>query len=314
MWGLPVAKEKAEEVRKKLKKLGLLAQGYIPEKTASKVIFPLKKYYPGAVKYDFRKRERKKSLKELFGIGSFDLMGNVAVVYIPEELWEKRKEIGEQLLKLYKGLTTVYARKGKVEGEFRVRPLELIAGRPKEAFHREHGLSFLLDPRKVYFSPRQATERLRIAKLASQLKASRIGVFFAGIGPLAVYLEKFNPHAKEIYAIEKNYWAVFYMVKNLEINGCRKVRAILADVREAAWDLPPLDLLLMPLPKGSLEFLEEARAVLKEGGLSVIYVASKETELKEKLEKIKKYFKIKKVRKELQIGPREYRFVVYAEL
>ena len=70
--------------------------------------------------------------------------------------------------KAFPRLRTVALDKG-VKGELRVRDLEVIAGGPgTETTHLEYGIKLLVDPAKVYFNPRLANERSRIASLVRQ--------------------------------------------------------------------------------------------------------------------------------------------------
>src|SRR4030095_2082171 len=57
-------------------------------------------------------------------IGSFDIVGDIAIVEIPDELEQKERMIGEALLKVHKNLKTVLKKLGPMEGEFRVRSEE----------------------------------------------------------------------------------------------------------------------------------------------------------------------------------------------
>ena len=55
-----------------------------------------------------------------------------------------------------------------VEGEFRTRDLEIIAGDDKtETEYKESGCRFIVDVRKAFFSPRLSSERIRISELVN---------------------------------------------------------------------------------------------------------------------------------------------------
>ena len=58
---------------------------------------------------------------------SFDIIGDVVIVEIPEDLEAHKKEIGQATLQFTKR-KTVYMKKSAVKGVTRVRELELIAG------------------------------------------------------------------------------------------------------------------------------------------------------------------------------------------
>ena len=99
---------------------------------------------------------------------AYDVIGDVVIVEIPEELQIHKKEIGEALLGFTKR-RTIYMKKSKVKGVTRVRDLELLAGEDNPVtIHREHGTRLKLDVKKVYFSPRLATERKRVADLVRE--------------------------------------------------------------------------------------------------------------------------------------------------
>ena len=100
--------------------------------------------------------------------GSFDLIGDVAIVEIPDELAHRMQDIVEALVELYPRIKTVYGKGSARNGVYRLRELKLIYGDEKETEHKENGYRIRLDVRKVYFSPRVANERQRIAK---QVKA-----------------------------------------------------------------------------------------------------------------------------------------------
>ena len=56
-----------------------------------------------------------------------------------------------------------------VKGEFRVRDLEVVAGDDRlETIHQEYGIRLLVDPSRVYFNPRLAGERHRVASLVRE--------------------------------------------------------------------------------------------------------------------------------------------------
>ncbi len=59
---------------------------------------------------------------------SFDIIGNIAVIKIPDCLLIKKKLIGDTLLSNVSNLKTVLLQKTAVDGEYRLRGLELIAG------------------------------------------------------------------------------------------------------------------------------------------------------------------------------------------
>lgn len=200
-------------------------------------------------------------------IASFDIIGDIAIMEIPRELEPKDSQIGEALLKVHRNIKTVLKKQGPMEGEFRVRKLQRIAGEERtETIYKESGLKMKLDVSKVYFSVRLAHERLRIAKLVSD--GERVLVLFAGVGPFALVIANTNPNAK-IVAVEINPDAVRYMEENIVLNKIKNVEAIEGDVRDLMridFVRGSFDRIIMPLPKTASAFLDVAFSVVKDGG------------------------------------------------
>jgi tRNA (guanine37-N1)-methyltransferase len=309
VYAVKVKRGEAQEKLEELRARGDYDGSRKPSREGKFVFLPVKRKLEGAVEKELHTRRRRTSLKREFGISSFDVVGDVAVILIPREQWKDRGKIAARLMSVYPHLKSVFARTGVVSGEFRLPQLELIAGAGSETVHVENGLEFRLDVTKAYFSPRQSSERKQLTEYVK--KGDVAAVFFAGIGPIPVYFSKFTG-AREIYALEANPDAVRYMKENIRINRCENVEVLGGDVRQRFRDVPPCDLVVLPLPMGSWGFAEEAAAVLKEGGRAIFYVGSKEEELESKLSKVRKLFGVDEVRKEIQIAPRVFRFVVHA--
>jgi tRNA (guanine37-N1)-methyltransferase len=273
------------------------------------VFIPVKGELPGAVEKELPLRPRKNSLREAFGIGSFDIIGDIVVILIPDRQWKDRDRIASHLVSIYPHVEAVYARRGAIGGEFRLPNLKLITGKGSETVHTERGLRFRLDVTKAYFSPRQSSEREKLLRYVKS--GDVVAVFFAGIGPIPIYFSKFT-EAKTIHAIEINPAACEYMRDNIRLNDCGNVQVVCGDASKEYCGIPPCDLVVLPLPLGSGKFVKEASAVLKPGGRAIFYVGSTEEELKKKLEGIKAKFEIVEVRREIQIAPRVFRFVIHA--
>jgi tRNA (guanine37-N1)-methyltransferase len=222
-------------------------------------------------------------------ITSFDIIGDIAVIDIPDELAKKEKEIGNALLQVHKNIKTVCKRSGIHEGAYRVRHVEVIAGENRtETTHKEAGVTLKLDVNEVYFTPRLCHERERIA---AQVKPGEtIGAFFAGVGPFPLVIVKKQPNV-HIYAIELNPAAFEYLKYNINVNGAGgSIYPICGDVREIA---PPLlkdrcDRILMPLPKGGEDFLDVAMECAKKGCIIHFYqFAPEEDPFSEAIKKVR---------------------------
>ncbi|MEW6722525.1 MAG: class I SAM-dependent methyltransferase family protein, partial [Candidatus Micrarchaeota archaeon] len=204
---------------------------------------------------------------------SFDIVGDIAIVEIPETLEGNEKKIGEALLKVHKNVRTVLKKLGGMEGEYRVRRFACIAGDDRtETVYMESGVKMRLDLAKVYFSPRLAHERGRIAEIVKD--GERVLVLFAGVGPFALVIAKQKPKSK-VAAVELNPDAVRYMRENIALNKLKNVEALEADAGAldfgAIGGAGSFDRVIMPLPKSAHEFLVIAFAALRDGGTVHFY-------------------------------------------
>ncbi len=244
----------------------------------------------------------------------FDIIGDVAIIEIPEELESKKLIIAKALLKVHPSVKTVCRKLSEREGAFRLRELEILVGKSTETEHKECGCIYRLDVAKAYFSPREATERQRIA---SQVKPKEtVMVFFAGVGPYAIMIAK-KKNAR-VYAIEMNTDAVKYMRENVRINRVQeKVEPVLGDVKKVSKQFyGKCDRVIMPLPKEGYKFLPEAFMCLKpKGGIIHFYSYAHEDDLFSEAESLVKKaaknavrsIRVLDKRKVLPYGPRVFK-------
>jgi len=260
-------------------------------------------------------------------IRGFDIIGNIAIIEIPRELIKKQKLIGNTLLKLHKNISSVFKKGAAYSGKFRTRKLIWLAGKTsKEALYKENNIRLKLDVEKVYFSPRLANDRLRVARQVQV--GERILVLFSGCGPYTFTLSK-NTQAKEIYAIELNPVAHKYALENQRLNRSNNTAIIHGDAKKELEKIITknkktnlknqlkFDRILMPLPKGAEEFLNIALKVTKKNSIIHFYDFQKENEFNKSEEKIisvcktsKKRCKILSIVKCGQNAPRTYRICV----
>mgnify|MGYP003876788623 CR=1 FL=1 len=221
---------------------------------------------------------------------SYDIIGSrgkaVAIIEIPEELRPYEAEIAEAIMELHRSVKSVLAKESGRAGDYRLRRLRLIAGDPDtEVIHKEAGCLFKLDPMKVYFSPREATERGRIASKVAE--GERILVMFSGVGPYPIRIAKLRGDV-DITAVELNPDAHNYCVENIHLNRVEdKVHPILGDVRDVCPRLEGgFDRIVMPLPLGAYRFLDLAIPLLGEGGILHFYHWAREPSLFEEAERL----------------------------
>jgi tRNA (guanine37-N1)-methyltransferase len=204
---------------------------------------------------------------------AIDFVGDIAIVEIPPELSTYKKEIGEAILKAHKQTSTVLAKSGAVEGVYRLRDFEVIAGAEKTAtVYREYCCVYHVDVAKAYFSPRLSTEHNRIA---SQVRDGETVVdLFAGVGPFAIPIAKKHENVR-VYAVDVNPDAIALLKKNIAVNRAEKqVVPLLGDARQVVREQlsGKADRVIMNLPETALEFVDVACEALKpDGGIMHYY-------------------------------------------
>ncbi|AHF80041.1 tRNA (guanine(37)-N1)-methyltransferase Trm5b [Thermococcus paralvinellae] len=301
MFGVKVHKLEGEKVRRKLIELGILDKEHKVKRDGEFLIFPVKEKVEGfeIVETEFELVEKRPhSYREVVNVpehlklllpSSFDIIGDIAVIELPKELMQYGNQIGEAILKVHKHIKAVFAKGSAVSGEFRVRELIHLAGEERtETLHKENGIKLRLDIAKVYFSPRLATERMRVFKKAKE--GEIVFDMFAGVGPYSILLAK---KVRLVFACDINPWAIKYLEENKRLNKTPNIIPILGDVRKVAEQIKA-DRVIMNLPKFAHEFLREAMLSVKSGGIIHYYGFSHEDNLFDEHEE-----KIKTVAREL---------------
>ena len=217
---------------------------------------------------------------------SFDIIGHILLVKLHEALLPCRKVIGEALEKGFKHVRTV-ALEEKVEGEFRVRRLSHLAGDSVfETIHKENGLRYELDPTNVYFSPRLATERMRVVDAINERmevggKREDVLDMFAGVGPFSLLVAK-RTGVKRVVAVDKNPYAIEYLKRNIRHNHITNVEPHLGDAAERAGFFARtkerFQRIIMNFPSHPDPFFAPALKVLDEDGIIHFYRITEQSE------------------------------------
>jgi len=249
---------------------------------------------------------------------AFDVVGDIAIV--------EPEADGAKILQEHKNVNVVLAKKGDVEGEFRIREYSILASRPEardftdvpgimrpkkltETVHKENGCRFKVDPTEAYFSVRLSTERARIASLVK--KGEKVLVMFAGIGPYPIVIAK-AAEPELVVGIELNPYAVRFFQENIELNKLvGKVHAIEGDVKDIIPKMKEdFDRIVMPLPKESESFLYLAMKRVRKMGTIHLYKILHENDLDAFVQKIKKEVSRAKVDvvKAGEYAPGSYRY------
>jgi tRNA (guanine37-N1)-methyltransferase len=244
-----VPKEEGESVRRRLLSEGFLRTELEIGSEKDSLFIPITDRIDlgyGIEERDFKEREKTISdYKDLLDVpdglrdllpSSMDIIGDIAITRLPEELEDYKSDVGAAIAKTHNA-KTVAIDKG-VEGDLRLRELELVFGSETHTIHREFGLTFELDVAKVYFSPRLSTERKRIA---DRLREGETVIdMFSGIGPFSIMIARFaNPG--RVYAIDINPDAIRFLNRNIARNRIEKVVSILGDAREILKSLEKAD-------------------------------------------------------------------------
>ncbi len=251
---------------------------------------------------------------------SFDIIGTIAIIKIPESLASKRKLIADALIEEIRPVKSVFCQVSAIEGDYRLRKLELISGENSPiTVYKEHGCTFKVDVINTYFSPRLSTERLRIAKLTEPNEV--IVNMFGGVGTFSIIISRYNKSAK-VYSIDSNPIAIDMCRQNIEINKLRgNVFPVLGDAeQEIHKGLKGIaKRVLMPLPEKAKDFVDAAISSLENGTGMIHYFchvgadnkkAAVQNGIIDTSESFSKFdHTIRNVRVVREVGPRFYQIV-----
>lgn len=198
-------------------------------------------------------------------VRAFDILGDMAILIVPDELVAKEKIIAEKILELHNNIKVVAKRDGNYQGEFRTIPLKVLAGEDrKETLYKENNSFLFLNPEVCYFSARSANERKRIAGLVK--KGEDVLVMFSGVGPFPIVIAR-NSEVGSVVGIEKNPASHEYAERNVKKNKLQNVEVVCGDVHEVVPELgKKFDRVCMPLPKSAEDFLDTAFLAIKPKG------------------------------------------------
>lgn len=307
MLGVKAAVKDAERVRRELVKLDAFNSGLKIRREKNFVVLPVKiekikelqKFK--TLEVDFEAQETRKKFSDYLGEflspgeiqlvrTSFDIVGDIVIIEIPEELEKHERRLAESLMLAHRSIKTVFKKGSEIRGEERVRELKFLAGENKtETLYKEHGCRFKVDVSKVYFSPRLSYERQRILE---QVKDGEVIVdLFAGVGPFSILLAKYRD--VKAYAIDINPVAFGYLKENIRLNKVEdRVMPLLGDAREAA-PRNAASRVIMNLPKSADRYLDLAFDILKEGVVHFYAISPEQDLYDSKAEFIKKIAKEK---------------------
>ena len=244
---------------------------------------------------------------------SFDTIGDIVILEIPENLQDKKQIIGDAALKFTKR-KAIYMKKSAIKGTTRVRDLEFLSGVDDSVtIHKEHGARLKLDVREVYFSPRLATERKRV--MESVKDGEKILDMFCGIGPFPIVIAR-NKNVN-ITAVDINESAIRYLNENIKLNKLEgHIETYCGDIREVSKSFKlKFDRIIMNLPGLAYTFLDVAVNLIKDSGIIHYYEFSDTYEqgikrLKDACGKVGKEVEIINTRKVKSTSPGEWHVAI----
>jgi tRNA (guanine37-N1)-methyltransferase len=256
---------------------------------------------------------------------AIDFIGDIAIIEVPPELAEHKTTIGEAIMKAHKQTHTVLAKSGAIEGVYRLRDFEVVAGIEKTAtIHREYGCSYHVDLAKAYFSPRLSSEHNRVTAQVDE--GETVIDLFTGVGPFAIQIAK-NHENVRIYAVDVNPDAVAMLKRNIALNRAEKqVIPILGDAWQVVGErlLNVADRVIMNLPETAIKYVNVAcEALSANGGIMHYYEFTKGSEpldtakfrlteaVSHSNRRVKKILLAKTVR---EVAPHTWQVVVDAEI
>ena len=264
-WCIQVSRQCAEEKRQELIRSGLLDKTLKPRAKGDVILFPVTEYLDGAERCSFPAHPIEEELPR------HELIGGIAVMQ------ERDISGAERLLASRPSLHTILYPESQVEGDFRTRRFEVLAGLPTtKTRYTEYGLTLAIDLEAAYFSARLASERRRI--LSRMSPGERVLDMFAGVGPFALTLAG---SASFVVASDINPAAVLLMKENIRRNKTERVLPVLSDANRLPVLLPwVFDRVIMNFPLYAYRFLPSALRLCRPGGTIHCYaLVSREGEL-----------------------------------
>jgi tRNA (guanine37-N1)-methyltransferase len=196
---------------------------------------------------------------------AYDLIGDIAILEIPQEIAQHARLIGTTFHNLHPNFKTVLAKRGAVSGTTRIREYTLLSGEHRtKTIHTEYGCRLAVDIEKAYFSPRLLEEHHRIAQL---VKTGELVVdMFCGVGPFAIHITR--QKQAQVIAIDINPAAIELLKESITLN--KLIGTIIPTVADARSYVKNnrlrADRIIMNHPSGASEFIPDACSVLKSGG------------------------------------------------
>ncbi len=220
----------------------------------------------GAAPTQYRELVELSEAERAFLPRSFDVIGDIVLIRVPDELASRSAAIGEALLRFVPNARIVGADHG-VHGPDRVRRLERIAGAGSwSTRHRENGIEIDVDVERAYFSPRLAREHARVA--SSVRDGEEVFDLCCGVGPFALAIAR-DGRARTVWAVDHNPAAIELLVASAaRLGRGDRLRPVRADVASFLAEGRPCDRAVLNLPHEGIKYLASvARSVRPAGAI-----------------------------------------------
>eukprot|EP01097_Dermamoeba_algensis_P009614 TRINITY_DN6835_c0_g1_i1.p1 TRINITY_DN6835_c0_g1~~TRINITY_DN6835_c0_g1_i1.p1 ORF type:complete len:351 (+),score=71.84 TRINITY_DN6835_c0_g1_i1:35-1087(+) len=153
-------------------------------------------------------------------ISSFETIGHIAHLNLRDEHQPHKYLIGQVILKKNPTISTVVSKTSNIENEFRVLPMELIAGEPDYFVSlSENKCTFEFNFEEVFWNSRLEHEHSLLVSSFSECDV--ICDMFAGVGPFAIPAAR-NKMCR-VYANDLNPKSFEYLNHNISLNKVEKL-------------------------------------------------------------------------------------------
>lgn len=209
---------------------------------------------------------------------SYDIIGNIAIVELDQfnahnNVENIKKKIAKAIIAVNHNIETVYEKGSEIEGKFRLRKLNFIAGRKDPiTIHKENNCAFKLNIQETFFSPRLNYERERVSTADIEL-GECIADLFSGVGPFSIQIAHLNK--VKIFAFDVNPKAIKYLRENITLNKLKgsitpfntNIKELLKSSDSVGNTLKhTIDRIIMNLPSRSLDFVDVIAHLAKKDG------------------------------------------------
>jgi len=200
--------------------------------------------------------------------GHFDMVGDIAIITIPQELTAYRLSIADALRSEHRNIETVLCRVTGSAGPERTAGYVVLSGGRTITVHREFGFSYHLDVMTVFFNPRLAGERRRVTMQVQP--GESVLVPFCGVGPFVIPAAA---RGANVTAVEQSPEACRWLAENVRSNGVAEfVTIIQGDAFDPSiYPDRQFERAIVPTPYGRDAILDIITPMVRPGGTIHFY-------------------------------------------